>query len=156
MSSTVATRRSIVLKRRPRRETSAADFEMREDPIPHPAAREVLTRTIFLSIDPYMRGRLREQQTYAAAVQIGEVMTGETVGEVIASEHPGFAPGDVVGGSRGWQTHSVTPGDRLTKLDRNGPSPAMTKASAAIAISANGSNWLPWTTYVTGAYRGRC
>ena len=52
-----------------------------------------MTRTIWLSIDPYMRGRLREEQTYATAIQIGEVMTGETVGEVIASAHPGFAAG---------------------------------------------------------------
>ena len=49
-----------------------------------------MTRTIWLSIDPYMRGRLREEQTYAVAIQIGEVMTGETVGEVIASNHPGL------------------------------------------------------------------
>ncbi|MBV9249180.1 MAG: NADP-dependent oxidoreductase, partial [Acetobacteraceae bacterium] len=117
MSSTVGTRRSIVLKRRPRREPSAADFEMRQDAVPNPAAGEVLTRTIFLSIDPYMRGRLREQQTYAVAVRIGEVMTGETVGEVIESADPRFAPGDVVVGARGWQTHIVGPGDRLVKLD---------------------------------------
>ena len=80
----------------------------------------MLTRTIFLSIDPYMRGRLREQQTYAVAIQIGEVMTGETVGEVIASAHPGFVPGDIAVGARGWQSHIVTPGDRLVKLERHG------------------------------------
>jgi NADPH-dependent curcumin reductase CurA len=112
--------RSVVLKRRPSGEPSAADFEIVETAVPSPAAGEVVTRTIWLSIDPYMRGRLREQQTYAVAIQIGETMTGETVGEVIASAHPGFAAGDVVVGSRGWQTHSVTPGDRLTKLERQG------------------------------------
>jgi NADPH-dependent curcumin reductase CurA len=67
-----------------------------------------------------MRGRLREQQTYAVAIQIGEVMTGETVGEVIASAHPGFVPGDIAVGARGWQSHIVTPGDRLVKLERHG------------------------------------
>ena len=67
-----------------------------------------------------MRGRLREQQTYAQPVNPGEVMTGETVGEVLASADPRFVPGDVVVGARGWQTHTATPGDRLTKLDRHG------------------------------------
>ena len=64
----------------------------------------MVTRTIWLSIDPYMRGRLREEQTYAVAIQIGEVMTGETVGEVVASANPDFVPGDIVVGARGWQT----------------------------------------------------
>lgn len=112
------TRRSVVLRRRPHGEPDPSDFEIREDAIPSPGPGEVVTRIIWLSIDPYMRGRLREEQTYAVAIQIGEVMTGETVGEVIASNHPGFAMGDIAVGSRGWQTHSVTPGDRLVKIDR--------------------------------------
>jgi len=111
-------RRSVVLKQRPRGEPTADDFEISEDAIPEAGAGEVVTRTIWLSIDPYMRGRLREEQTYAVAIQIGEVMTGETVGEVIASAHPNFVPGDVVVGARGWQTHSVTPGDRLVKIPK--------------------------------------
>ncbi|MDR3536551.1 MAG: NADP-dependent oxidoreductase [Acetobacteraceae bacterium] len=113
-------RRSIVLKRRPAGEPSPADFEQIEDAIPAPAAGEVVTRTIWLSIDPYMRGRLREEQTYAVAIQLGEVMTGETVGEVIASGHPNFAAGDVVVGARGWQSHTVSQGEALTKLPRHG------------------------------------
>ncbi len=112
--------RSVVLKRRPKGEPVSGDFDIREDAIPEAGPGEVLTRTLWLSIDPYMRGRLREEQTYAVAVQIGEVMTGETVGEVVASAHPDFAPGDVVVGSRGWQTHSVTPGDRLVKITAGG------------------------------------
>ena len=113
-------RRSVVLKRRPRGEPSSEDFEMREDPIPAPGPGEVVTRTIWLSIDPYMRGRLREEQTYAVAIQIGEVMTGETVGEVIASNHPGFVPGDIAVGARGWQSHGVTDGGKLMKIERGG------------------------------------
>ena len=111
-------RRSVVLKRRPHGEPTPADFEIREDAIPSPGPGEVVTRTIWLSIDPYMRGRLREEQTYAVAIQIGEVMTGETVGEVIASNHPNFTPGDIVSGVRGWQSHSVTRGEILVKIDR--------------------------------------
>src|ERR1700753_576635 len=110
--------RSVVLKRPPGGEPSRGDFDTREDPIPHPQAGEVVTRTIWLSIDPYMRGRLREEQTYAVAVQIGEAMTGKTVGEVVASADPGFVPGDIVVGARGWQTHCVTKGERLHTLAR--------------------------------------
>jgi len=110
--------RSVVLKQRPKGEPSAADFEIVETPIPSPHAEQVVTRTLWLSIDPYMRGRLREEQTYAVAIQIGEVMTGETVGEVIASGDPAFEVGDIVVGSRGWQTHSVSPARQLTKIPR--------------------------------------
>jgi NADPH-dependent curcumin reductase CurA len=113
-------RQSIVLKRRPSGEPVPEDFGVLEDAIPAPGPGEVVTRTIWLSIDPYMRGRLREEQTYAVAIQIGEVMTGETVGEVIASAHPDFVLGDIVVGARGWQTHSVTPGERLTKVPKGG------------------------------------
>jgi hypothetical protein len=120
MSANIATRRSVVLKHRPRGEPEASDFEVQEDEIPAPGPGEVVTRTIWLSIDPYMRGRLREEQTYAVAIQIGEVMTGETVGEVIASDHPGFAVGDIVVGARGWQTHNISHGERLTKVERLG------------------------------------
>jgi len=120
MNQNAVIRRSWVLKHRPSGAPSAEDFALRDDAVPEPAPGEVVTRTIWLSIDPYMRGRLREQQTYAVAIQIGEVMTGETVGEMIASADPGFAPGDVVVGARGWQTHCLTPGERLVKLDRHG------------------------------------
>ena len=113
--------RSVHLRRRPGGAPRRADFEMREDAIPEPDDGEVLTRTIWLSIDPYMRGRLWDRPSYAPPVQIGEVMTGETAGEVIASRHPGFAAGDWVVGSRGWQSHAVTKGERLTKVDRDGP-----------------------------------
>ncbi len=114
-------RRSILLRRRPHGTPRPADFEMREDKIPPPAAGEVVTRTIYLSIDPYMRGRLSERQSYAPSVQIGEVMTGETVGEVVASAAPELAPGDIVVGARGWQTHCVARAELLAKLDRHGP-----------------------------------
>jgi NADPH-dependent curcumin reductase len=116
--STIGLRRSVVLKNRPRGEPVAGDFGIVEDAIPKAGPGEVVTRTIWLSIDPYMRGRLREEQTYAVAIQIGEVMTGETVGEVVASADPAFVPGDIVVGARGWQTHSVTPGERLFKIPR--------------------------------------
>jgi len=114
--SDTGVRRSVVLKRRPHGEPVPEDFGIHEDAIPTAGAGEVVTRTIWLSIDPYMRGRLREEQTYAVAIQIGEVMTGETVGAVIASGHPDFVAGDIVAGARGWQTHSVSKGGQLFKI----------------------------------------
>lgn len=114
-------RRSVVLRRRPHGAPDRSDFEIVEDAIPTPRPGEVVTRTIWLSIDPYMRGRLREQQTYAKAVEIGEVMTGETVGEVIASADPAFAVGDIAVGGRGWQTHVLSKATQLAKVDRHGP-----------------------------------
>ena len=120
MSTNTSVRRSVVLKRRPRGGPAASDFEVQEDAIQTPGPGEVVTRTIWLSIDPYMRGRLREEQTYAVAIQIGEVMTGETVGEVIAANHPGFVAGDIAAGARGWQTHNLSKGDNLVKIERHG------------------------------------
>ncbi len=114
-------RRALVLRRRPDGEPGPSHFEMTEHALPVPAAGEVLTRTIWLSIDPYMRGRLSDRASYAKPVQIGEVMTGESIGEVIASAAPAFAPGDIVLGSRGWETHSLSPAQQLVKLERHGP-----------------------------------
>ncbi len=112
-------RRSVVLKRRPSGSPRPEDFEVVEGRVPEPQPGEVVTRTLWLSIDPYMRGRLSDRKSYAPPVQIGEVMTGETIGEVVASRSPDFATGDVVSGSRGWQTHSVTSAQNLTKLPRD-------------------------------------
>jgi NADPH-dependent curcumin reductase len=114
-------RQSVILRRRPSGVPRRADFELREEPIPEPGPGEVLTRTIWLSIDPYMRGRLWDRPSYAPPVQLGDLMTGETAGEVVASNHPGFSLGDLVVGSRGWQNYSLTPGDRLIQVDRHGP-----------------------------------
>jgi NADPH-dependent curcumin reductase CurA len=112
-------RRSLVLRRRPDGEPQPEDFDIVESEVPDPGLGEVVTRTIWLSIDPYMRGRLSDRASYATPVQIGEVMTGESIGEVVASADPGFAAGDVVVGSRGWQTHSLSKAAALTRLDRD-------------------------------------
>lgn len=111
--------RNVVLRRRPSGEPKIEDFEVVERALSTPASGQVLTRTLWLSVDPYMRGRLADRKSYAPPVQIGEVMTGESIGEVIASADPGFAPGDIVVGSRGWQSHSLSQASALTKLDRD-------------------------------------
>jgi NADPH-dependent curcumin reductase CurA len=98
----------------------AEDFVVVESPIPDPEPGQVVTRTIWLSLDPYMRGRLSDAASYAQPVALGEPITGETVGEVIASADPALAVGDVVVGASGWQSHIVTSAARLVALPRHG------------------------------------
>ena len=116
-----ATRLSVVLRRYPHGAPSESDFAIVEEPLPEPGPGEVLARTLWLSIDPYMRGRLSTRKSYAKPVQINEPMTGETVGKVIASNDPGFAPGEIVVGARGWQTHIVARARDLVKIPSDGP-----------------------------------
>lgn len=116
-------RRSIILRRRPQGVASIQDFALQEDAMPRPQQGEVLTRTLWLSIDPYMRVRMNEAKTYAAQAEIGAPMTGETVGQVLDSNDPRFAPGDVVVGARGWQSHIVSAADSLVPVQPGvGPS----------------------------------
>lgn len=107
----------ILLRRRPQGAPVPEDFEIVETPVPEPAEGEVLVRARFLSLDPYMRGRMSEAKSYARPVELGAVMEGQTAGEVVASRAPGFAPGDTVLGGYGWQRFSCVKPDRLFKLD---------------------------------------
>lgn len=113
---------SMLMRRRPDGVPSKQDFELVSEAIPVPAAGEVVTRNLFLSVDPYMRGRLSDRKSYATPVQIGEVMTGETIGEVVASADPAFTIGDIASGARGWQTHTLSKAGSLTKI-APGPAP---------------------------------
>jgi len=112
-----ATSRRVLLCRRPEGEPRPTDFEIVEAPVPGPGEGEVLTRTIYLSLDPYMRGRMNPGRSYAPSVELGQVMVGSTVGEVVESRNPAFTAGDVVVGYNGWQTHAVSAGAMLRRLD---------------------------------------
>ena len=90
------THRRVVLARRPPGEPSETDFRIEEVAVPEPGSGQVLVRVIYLSLDPYMRGRMRDAASYAAPVGIGDVMTGGTVGEVVKSNNPNFKVGDIV------------------------------------------------------------
>jgi NADPH-dependent curcumin reductase CurA len=114
-------RRSVILRSRPKGQPALDNFSVDAEPIPQPAEGEVLTRTLWLSLDPYMRGRMSDAASYAAPTEIGAPMMGETIGEVIESRDPRFHPGQVVLGAYGWQSHIVTPGDRLTPLPKGAP-----------------------------------
>lgn len=106
----------VLLKRRPVGLPAADDFELRGSDIPQPGENQVLVRNRWLSLDPYMRGRMSDAKSYATPVQIGGVMTGGTVGEVVASGDPGFKPGDMVLGTLGWQLYGVAEAGSLRKI----------------------------------------
>jgi hypothetical protein len=101
------TNRRVLLRSRPVGEPRPTDFEIVDAPLPAPGEGELLCRTIYLSLDPYMRGRMNDVKSYAASVELGQPMVGGTVSEVMESRHPGFQPGDIVLGYGGWQTHHV-------------------------------------------------
>ena len=95
------------------------DFQLSPAPVPLLADNQVLLRTLYLSVDPYMRSRISGIKTYADPVDIGQVMVGGTVGQVVQSKNSQFAPNDILEGYWGWQEYAVSNGDRLRKLDRS-------------------------------------
>ena len=107
----------IVLASRPVGEPSLDNFRSEKLPIPHLGSDAMVLRTLWLSLDPYMRGRMSDAPSYAKPVGIGDVMEGGTVSEVVASNLPRFAKGDIVVGRTGWQTHALSDGSGLQKVD---------------------------------------
>jgi NADPH-dependent curcumin reductase len=103
-----ALNRRIVLARRPRGAPGDEDFRLERVPVPRPGPGEVLLRTRFLSLDPYMRGRMNEGPSYVPPVAIDAPMGGQTVSVVEASNHPGFAVGELVVANVGWQDYGVS------------------------------------------------
>jgi NADPH:quinone reductase len=113
----VPTNRQITLAARPEGFPKETDFALVETPVAEPSAGEVLVRARWLSLDPYMRGRMSTARSYAKATEIGDVMTGQVVGEVVASDDARFAPGDEVVGQLGWQDYAVVRGGSIRKVD---------------------------------------
>ncbi|MDD2341943.1 MAG: NADP-dependent oxidoreductase [Tolumonas sp.] len=107
----------ITLASRPVGAPTNDNFLMVSGPIPQPASGQLLLRTVYLSLDPYMRGRMSDADSYAKPVQIGETMVGGTVSLVEQSNHPDFKTGDWVLGYTGWQSHAISDGTGLHKLD---------------------------------------
>ncbi|MBB94085.1 MAG: NADP-dependent oxidoreductase [Rhodobacteraceae bacterium] len=111
------TMRRIVLASRPSAAPEPANFRLEEVALPEPGPGEVLVKVEYMSLDPYMRGRMSAAKSYATPVEIGDTMTAGAVGEVIASNCPDFAPGDKVLGMFGWADHGCLPANQLRKLD---------------------------------------
>lgn len=117
MSKSKAVNHRIVLHSRPVGAPTAENFRLEEKPIPAITSGQVLLRTLYLSLDPYMRGRMSDAPSYAAPVALGEVMVGGTISRVDASRHPDYQPGDLVLGYSGWQGYARSDGTGLSKLD---------------------------------------
>ena len=94
-----------------------SNFRLVETPVPEPGEGEILIHNIWLSVDPYMRGRMNAGKSYAKPVEVGAVMEGGTVGEVVASNHPDFRVGDIVEERLGWQEYGVTGGRLARRID---------------------------------------
>lgn len=109
--------RQILLNARPRGVPALSDFRSRNVSVPRPIKGQVLLRTIYLSLDPYMRIRMNEAEGYAPPIGLGDVMVGGTISRVEDSKHRGFKVGDLVLSNGGWQQYSLSDGGDLTKLD---------------------------------------
>jgi hypothetical protein len=116
--------RRIVLNARPRGAPTAKDFRLENEPVPTPADGQVLLRTLYLSLDPYMRGRMSDGPSYAAPMAIGDVMAGGTVSRVEVSRHGDFKVGELVLGYAGWQDYALSDGRGLTALYSEEPHPS--------------------------------
>jgi len=138
--NTVTQAKRIVLASRPVGEPKLSDFRTEEYQMPAPGEGQVLLRTIWLSLDPYMRGRMSDAPSYAQPVPIGGVMEGGTVSEVIASNNLAFAKGDIVLSRAGWQTHALSDGNGLRKID-----PKLAPISTAVGVLG-----MPGMTAYTG------
>jgi len=109
----------ILLKSYPTGEPKESNFAVVETAIPEPGEGEILNRTIYLSLDPYMRGRMSDRASYTTPAKLGEVMVGSTVSQVVKSNNPKFSAGDFVLGYGGWQDYAIAQAETLTKLDPN-------------------------------------
>jgi NADPH-dependent curcumin reductase CurA len=109
--------KQVLLASRPAGWVKESDFKLAEVDVPDPADGQVLVKVKFLSLDPYMRGRMNDTKSYAAKVELGDVMVGGGVGEVVASKNAKFAVGDTLVGSFGWQQYALGDGSGLMKVD---------------------------------------
>ena len=112
-----STAQQIVLAARPQGRPKPSDFRLERVPMPEPGPDQLLLEVQYLSLDPYMRGRMEDRKSYAPPVALGEVMSGETVCRVLASRHSGFTEGDIVRAYTGWRSHAAFDAKGATKLD---------------------------------------
>ena len=124
MSQSATNNRRVVLAQRPKGMPTADTLRLETCDIPQPAAGEMLLRTRFLSLDPYMRGRMNDAKSYAEPVKIDDVMTGQVVAEVMTSTCDGFAPGDTVLAGSGWQDYAVSNGTDVMNLGKDPQNPS--------------------------------
>jgi NADPH-dependent curcumin reductase CurA len=132
--------RRILLASRPHGEPTPDNFRLAEAEVPRPGPGQMLLRTVYLSLDPYMRGRMNAGPSYARPVEVGEVMEGRSVAEVVESNLPGYQVGDLVVGPTGWQEYALSDGKEVRKLD-----PSLRPPSYALGVLG-----MPGLTAYTG------
>jgi NADPH-dependent curcumin reductase len=124
MKQTTTTNRRFVLAERPEGAPTESTLKMETQDVPSPQEGEMLLRTEFLSLDPYMRGRMSDAPSYAPPVGIGEVMVGGTVAQVVISKLDGFKKGEWVVSSNGWQDYAISDGEGVTSLGNDPEHPS--------------------------------
>jgi NADPH-dependent curcumin reductase CurA len=121
--------RRVVLASRPKGRPTAENFRVEADEVPAPQDNQFLMKTLYLSLDPYMRGRMSDAESYAEPMKVGSTMEGGSVGRVEDSRHPNFKAGDLVLAYGGWQEFAVSDGTSVTKLD-----PALQHLSLTLGV----------------------
>jgi NADPH-dependent curcumin reductase len=140
MNPPITKNRQILLASRPDGEPSEENFKLVEAEIPRPAPGQMLVRTIYLSLDPYMRGRMNAGPSYASPVEVNEVMPGQSVCEVVESNILDFHPGDMILAGTGWQDYSLTGAEGVQKID-----PSIVPSSYSLGVLG-----MPGLTAYTG------
>ena len=121
--------RQFTLARRPRGLPVATDFGLKETPLPEPGDGQVLLRTIYLSLDPYMRGMMDDAESYDDPIDLGDVVIGSTVSEIVESNAPSLKAGDLVEAYAGWQDYAVSAAEHVRKIDLS-----LAPATAALGV----------------------
>jgi NADPH:quinone reductase len=121
--------RQYVLAARPTGLPKESDFQLVETPLPIPEENQFVAQAHYLSVDPYMRGRMNDAKSYAPAVQLGDVMVGGVVSQVVASKHPDYQVGEIVSGNFGWQEYALSDGTGVRKVD-----PHLAPISTALGV----------------------
>jgi NADPH-dependent curcumin reductase len=134
--------KQIILASRPKGAPGPENFRLEQVPMPALPHGGLLLRVLYLSLDPYMRGRMDDAKSYAKAVDVGAVMGGETASEVVASDRPGYAKGDIVLAHTGWRTHAAWDGPAPRKLD-----PAIAPITTGLGVLG-----MPGFTAYSGLY----
>ena len=120
--------KQIVLASRPEGARSRENVKFIDAPLPEPEAGQVLVRTLYLSVDPYMRGRMKDTKSYAAPYALNEVIKGGAIGQVVESSEPNLRKGDLVSGMWGWQQYAAVNTADLSLIDTEEASPTTSSA----------------------------
>jgi hypothetical protein len=121
---TAPVNRQIVLAARPAGMPKATDFRLEATPVPEPGPGQILVRNIWMSVDPYMRGRMNDRKSYSPPFEVGKPLDGRAVGQVLKSNHPKLKEGAVVSNMQGWREYFVSAGEGITPVDASLPLPA--------------------------------